>query len=520
MKRAVSTNDSRAARLVLNANLLIAILVITGGQPADAMIQNSPVSYAGLPAYQNVQPTMVQNEFRDLDVRLKELEREVTRIREPGQDSQPALEAQGDKGAADAAKVVGERLDKLEKSVEDIDGSFKNVVYNGYSGATMEFEGRIHLDYWAFPDVETDIFPLEGGNPQDGFEFRRLRYGVSGSVADNMEYKLDLEFADPSSPGFRDAYIGVTDLPYFNTVLIGNQKRPYGLDHLNSSKYNIFLERPLIVEAINQDARRLGIASYGFSKNQFWNWRYGVFNQQLIQGNGSYRGDHYQLEAAGRLAATPWYDETSGGRGYLHLAVAGSAGYPDGQGGSNNTARYRTRVEARTENRWIDTGTIAGADETLLGAMEAVLNLGSTQIGGEAQRVNVNRDAGFGPDLAFHGGYIYVSHFLTGEHMPWSRESGTLGRVKPLENFFSVRTCDQQVARGLGAWQVATRYSMADFRDLDIDGGVARNWTFALNWYWNPSVHWQMNYIVGEIDRGAVVGGDYQIIGTRVCIDF
>jgi len=72
-----------------------------------------------------------------------------------------------------------------------------------------------------------------------------------------------MEFAGGNDSEFRDAYIRVKDVSWLQTVLIGNQKRPYGLDHLNSSRHNVFLERPFVIEAFNQDARRLGIVSYG-----------------------------------------------------------------------------------------------------------------------------------------------------------------------------------------------------------------------------------------------------------------
>ncbi len=52
-----------------------------------------------------------------------------------------------------------------------------------------------------------------------------------------------------------------------------------------------------------------------------WNWRYGVYNQRLMQDEGNYTNDHLQPELAGRLANTIWYDEISDGRGYAHWAV-------------------------------------------------------------------------------------------------------------------------------------------------------------------------------------------------------
>ena len=156
--------------------------------------------------------------------------------------------------------------------------------------------------------------------------------------------------------------------------------------------------------------------------------------------------------------------------------------------------------------------------------MEGVLNVGPVQVVGEYENVWMQRNAGF-QDLHLHGGYVYVSYFLTGEHMPWDRKSGTLGRVKPFENFFLLRGADGESIRGKGAWQVAARYSYADFNDKDILGGVGEAVTLGVNWYWNPNARMQFNYIFGSIDnRGlgnnGVVSGDYQILGTRMMIHF
>ncbi|MCA9064667.1 MAG: ATPase, partial [Planctomycetaceae bacterium] len=306
-----------------------------------------------------------------------------------------------------------------------------------------------------------------------------------------------------------------------------------GLDHMNSSRYNIFLERPFVIESFNQDARRLGLSANGVSDDEAWNWRYGVWQQRLIQDEGNAIGDHLQGEIAGRLANTYWYDETSDGRGYAHWAIAGTFAHPDGSTGgdpatiglseSQNEARFRHRGEARHLTRWLDTGRIAGADWYELLAIEKVFNIGSLQIVGEYQTIFMQRDPGFS-DLTLHGGYVYVAYFLTGEHMPWDRGTGNLGRPKPFENFFLVDRCCGGTGTGWGAWQVAARYSYADFNDKDIMGGIGENLTFGLNWLWNDNTRMQFNYMHGTIDNrrvgAAVYSGNYDAIGTRLCIDF
>ncbi len=463
----------------------------------------------------------VEESLGSFEEQVEGFEEQVEEFEEQAEENQETIEG------------VEEDLESLTEDFEEFSGD-KTIVHSGSSASTMKISGRIHADYWGFPANDPGIDLLEGGpdGPQARLAFRRMRFGVSGKLSANMVYKIEMEFAGGNDSEFRDAYFGWNDLPFLQTVLLGNQKRPYGLDHLNSSRYNVFLERPFVIESFNQDARRLGLQSYGHSEDLRWNWRYGVFNQRLIQDEGNFTNDNLQLEAAQRLATTFWYDEVSGGRGYGHFAFSHSWASPDGltdgdnggPGPDQNEARFRHRPEARSASRWLDTGRIAGTDDYHLYGLEGVLNIGALQLVAEAQYVDVNRDAGAGPDLDFWGAYAYASFFLTGEHMPWKRKSGTLDRIKPFENFFMVNTSDG-VRGGWGAWQIAARYSYADFNDGDIFGGIGESLTVGLNWYWTANARMQFNWIHGSIEdnqesTGVSLSGDYDIVGARFMVDF
>ena len=461
---------------------------------------------------------LLKEQLKRMELRLEELENDV--------EKKVAKTSSSSKDSAKASEDVDKRLKELEKgfeeqgeSIEKIDSTIPGLVHSGHKKPKMTLFGRIHLDYWAFPDADEGIETLEGEDPRDRVIFRRLRIGVKGDLNDNMFYKYEGEFAGGVATSYRDAFIGFKDLPLFNTVIVGNHKRPYGLDHLNSSRYNVFIERPFVVEAFNQDSRRLGISSNGVSEDQAWNWRYGVYHQELTQNGPGFFNDTYQAEVTGRLANTAWYDESSGGRGYFHWAVSGSWGEVDG-GDPLNAARYRTRPEARSTSRWLDTGRISGAESNSLFGLESVFNVGAFQMTAEYLQTNVERDNAVGRDVGFGGGYVQVAYFLTGEHTPWVRKTGTLGRVKPFENFFSVRDGEGNRAMGLGAWQVAARYSYADLQDEDITGGKGESLTLGLNWWWNPNARMQLNYLVGEIEREPIASGDYQILGLRCMVDF
>ncbi|MFG0254359.1 MAG: OprO/OprP family phosphate-selective porin [Rhodopirellula sp. JB053] len=464
-------------------------------------------------------------------------------------DAPGGEEADEEEGDSDIEKLseeiaaFGEDMDAFEESLEKVEelAGNKSIVVSGTSKSTMKVSGRVHVDAWGFDhDENINEIAANDNDESNRLGFRRLRFGVKGKIKDNMIYKIEMELAGGNASEFRDAFIGWTDLPYLQEVLLGNQKRPYGLDHLNSSRYNVFIERPFVIEAFNEDARRLGLQSYGVSDNQAWNWRYGVFNGRNVQDEGNYVGDHLQLEIAGRLANTIWYDQTSGGRGYAHWAISGthsdvSTDQDDKADGADAESQFRTRPEGRTAgDRWLDTGNIAGLDYYNMLGLETVVNLGALQFVGEYQSNWCERD-GF-EDVQLHGGYLYASYFLTGEHIPWDRESGTLGRVKPFENFWLVDTAGGGRAAGWGAWQIAARLSYADFNDgagamgtpNAVRGGEAESLTIGLNWHWNTNARMQFNYITGEIsDRydsdgsASLVGtGDYDIYGARFMVDF
>lgn len=412
-------------------------------------------------------------------------------------------------------------LESLQRRIEELEAAQARVptVATG-TDSTIELFGRIHLDVWTFPYTAAGIDVLENGDPADdpgsNFQFRRARLGMAGKVFDEIVYKFEIDFGHPDEFAFKDLYFGWEDLPVVQTLLIGNQKRPYGLDALNSSNANVFMERPFTNDLTTPDARRFGIASYGHSEDLLWNWRWGAYDQVDLARIGDVRTDRIQPELAARLAATPWYDEESGGRYYAHTAVSASIGWPNGEpmpGDSDNQARYASRPEARSDSRWIDTGAIAMAEQQYLVGAEGALNLDRLQLVGEYQGVWVDR--GSLESVFLHGGYVYVAYFLTDGFMPWSRARGTVGAAKA--DF-----------GGAGAFQIAARYSYADYSTEDVLGGVGHAVTLGFNWYWSRRASMQVNYVRGEIsDRmvmdgnGAVFdGGDYDIVGIRFRVNF
>ena len=394
---------------------------------------------------------------------------------------------------------------------------------------TQRWSGRIQADYWAFPHTSAGANAFENGDVNepvaDRFLFRRLRVGIQGQIPDNMLYKLEVDFNNPNNPQLKDNYIGWDNLPTLRTLLIGNQKRPYSLDQIHSTRFTIFIERPAIIEAFNQDSRRFGIQSYGYSEDLAYNWRYGAFKSQDIQNLGTVLatpiGD-YQAEVAGRFART-WWDEASDGSTYAHTGIAGTVASTDPTAPANSTAHFQTRPEARTETRWLDTGVIAGANNyELLFGLEGVWNYGPLHVEGKYQHVWMQRHqparfelrwrlylCGLVPDRRTHG---------------LGSPDGATGPRRAVHEFLSCPHDGRRDRRRLRHWQVAVRLSHADLSNLNVHGGISNEVTYSLIWYFNSHSKLIFNCITGDIrDRRPVDGqtaANFTILGTRLAVDF
>ena len=503
---------------------------------------------------------IAQDRTESIESILKRLEAAESRIKELESDQSPPTiytptKAYEESDTGGAEKLT-DRLKDLEKSNKELSKDYESLSKDwtkfydaekkkkeaAAKKPTFQINGRIHLDYWTFPDGDDGIgffehpvqfdgggnpIPNFGTDPEDFVTFRRIRLEMKGDVLDWGLWRVQIDFNNPSSAEIKDVYFGFKNLPNNQQLRIGHQKRPLGLDHLNSSRYNVFTERPFVVEAFNEDARRLGILMVGSTDDEMYNWQYGTYFLENLTRDGRYLGDSHQMSLNARLHSSPWYDESSDGRGYYHWAVSAMAGHPngtaDGTDGHRNEGRFRTRPESRTQSRWLNTGRIPGADWYYIAAAESMLNVGAFQLTGEFQYNHMNRDHGFN-NVDFKGGYLFASYMLTGEHIPYDRKSGTIGRLKPFENFFLVDKCDGGKGHGWGALGIAARYSYLDVTDGDVMGGVGQSATLALNWYWTAYSKVQLNLIRGNIDDHAPIGGfsdgDYTIFGTRFAMEF
>ncbi|NQU19812.1 MAG: hypothetical protein HQ567_00905 [Candidatus Nealsonbacteria bacterium] len=421
--------------------------------------------------------------------------------------------------------------------------------------------GRIAVDAAAFSQSTDNL--QEYGNIENGCGITRARIHVRGEAFHVIDYKLEMGFDnwasvidDFQTPGaqtqflqrrvqstaFKDAYVGINELPWLGHVKIGRFKEPFGLSKMTSSRFTTFMERSPVSVAF-APGRGLGIMASDWSDSERFTWAAGVFRSVIDPDPPIRSGDNGGIAATMRLTALPWYDEATEGRGLFHLGLGYSYRDPDdGAAGFSSPPESLLAFRARDPGlgaigiagmeltHIVDTGSIGDVTNWQLLGLETAWVYGPLSVQAEYMAASVRRAAGVAQPHTFNGGYIQMSYFLTGEHRPYHRTEGKFTRVVPFENFFRVRTEGGDVVTGKGAWELAYRFSAVDLDFYDVTeedavdrfkGGRSVNHTFGVNWYLNPYTRLMANCVlINATPKGDVDYSDLQVFQVRAQIDF
>lgn len=353
----------------------------------------------------------------------------------------------------------------------------------------MRIGGRIMVDGAMYDD---DIAALGSGA-----EMRRARLFAQGTLWKVWNYKLQYDFTGTGKAAINDAYIQYTGLPS-GSIKIGQFKEPYSLQNITSSKYVAFMERGL--PHLLTPGRSIGLG-YGTGGSN-WTANVGLF----AQGIDTTAGENDQSYAlTGRVTYAPIYIKNQQA---LHFG----AGYSYRNLDDTQTLRFRERPESHITNvRLIDTGNF-DADSLQRFNVEALWMQGPFAVQGEYSRVDVDRVIAGNSDVDFDGYYIEGSWFLTGESINYNPKKGALGKITPKGILGK---------GGVGAWQIATRFSSLNLTDQDINGGEEDNLAIGLNWYPNSNLKFMANYVkVLDVEGGPNAGDEPSVFSLRAQVEF
>ncbi len=425
----------------------------------------------------------------DADERIQRLEHQVRILRQELEQQRAAL---------------GKQQQQLEESTVPAKGavlattngralSFKSVD-NDFS---FQVGGRLQADA-AFHDAS-------GADFGDGTNIRRLFLDVRGTVGQHWNYRYQYDFARPGGSdsgarGIRDAWIQYTGLGK-HQITLGNFKAPLGLEHLQSGLGTTFIERG-VTDLFSPD-RRLGIGYNTSGSN--WSTALGVFGERAEGDVGAEGDEGWDLN--GRFTFAPLNEANS----ILHLGIAGRFHKPED---STNELRFSSRPETNvTGVRIVDTGVIPGVDDFYSIGLEAGWVAGPFSLQGEYIGTRLKRGSGL-DNVDLNAWYVHGSYTLTGEPRTYRASTGVFDRP---------RVSSPVGKGGIGAWEVALRYSSADLSDANIVGGEFENLTLGLNWYALDNLRFSANYThVLDVDRpGSIYDGlDLNTLTLRAQIDF
>jgi phosphate-selective porin OprO and OprP len=488
-----------------------------------------PTDFAEAPPAPIAQHTFsLEDRLRDLEMRLMQQQNENELFRNQ---------------LAEIGKKKDEKPDP--KSMK---ASWKHQL--NFESADKNFSvhlgGRTQLDtVWLHSNPAAFGVGNNGGS-QDSANFRRARLRADGTIYKTIDYAVEYDFvnsqndnaglvgglpAQPASaanviqvPAPTDAYFTFRETPIVGNVKVGQQKEPIGLEHLTSSRYLDFMER-----SFNQDAYT-GPSNNGFSLGAmaFDNfgegdrglWQVGVFKNSANAYCYALDDGAYAFDS--RLTYLVW-DECEG-RQLLHIGGAYSHRDP-----LNNSLTIRSRGSLRNGpgalNPVFASSGAFMTDTQDLYCAEMALVLGSFQLQSEyiaSTASNATNGGGNHGTYFTNGYYVMASYFLTGENRAYDKKAGTFARVVPYRNS---RWCPEDGSEaGYGAWQILVRYSNLDLDDNGINGGQLQDYTAGLNWFLNPNLKIQANYVFTDRDSlGSPVApgaGGIHGFGMRLAHDF
>lgn len=342
------------------------------------------------------------------------------------------------------------------------------VITSADGAFSFKPRGRMHADAWSVSSRGADV------DYASGTELRRARLGVDGTLYHDFLYSIEVDFAG-GSVDFQDVIIAYTGVPGA-TFTLGYHKSPNTLEDQTSDNYVTFMERAAYAAALSPGR---GIGASARLSRERWMITAGIFGEAENDSRDG-KVDEGWLAGA-RVTVAPVLSKDQ----IVHVGVSG---YYLNAAADQPQFRLSSRPEFHLGTALVNTGLIDVADATFAGS-EAAAVWGPVHAAAEWGWQWASLRAG--GTAVFDGGYAQAGWFLTGERRPYSAATGTFGRLQPASPFLD---------GGVGAFELAARYSRLDLSDSLVMGGVMTNWTLGLNWYPTAYTRLMLNWVRFKAD--------------------
>lgn len=372
------------------------------------------------------------------------------------------------------------------------------VIESPKSDYKIWFDNRIQFDAGAFFGAPDYADPI--GN---GVSIRRARFAIKAQVDKNWYGEFDMDLAD-GLVELKDAivrYTGVKNLE----LQVGNFKENFSIQRNSSSRYLMFLERPMVCSAL-APSRHLG---FNAKYDNPWIWASaGIFaqegagaeeitnvqdnNKDFGRGISFLRNTGYSVTT--KVVFRPLCNLDNAG---LHIGAAYSYRTTKGSMATGEWGTYRASARNSTSinrKKYIDTNNLKDYDYNNLWTVEIAGHWGGLRY--EAAYIGDNvhfKDTKLTND--FGGWYVQAGYLLFGGKQRYDSKGAKYTRALRGKKWGDLELC--------------ARYEYCNLNDTResakalVYGGSAEAYTVGLNWWVTNNVRMQVNYQYNNNDRYA-----------------
>lgn len=372
------------------------------------------------------------------------------------------------------------------------------VIESPKSDYKIWLDNRIQFDAGAFFGAPDYADPI--GN---GVSIRRARFAIKAQVDKNWYGEFDMDLAD-GLVELKDAivrYTGVKNLE----LQVGNFKENFSIQRNSSSRYLMFLERPMVCSAL-APSRHLG---FNAKYDNPWIWASaGIFaqegagaeeianvqdnNKDFGRGISFLRNTGYSVTT--KVVFRPLCNLDNAG---LHIGAAYSYRTTKGSMATGEWGTYRASARNSTSinrKKYIDTNNLKDYDYNNLWTVEIAGHWGGLRY--EAAYIGDNvhfKDTKLTND--FGGWYVQAGYLLFGGKQRYDSKGAKYTRALRGKKWGDLELC--------------ARYEYCNLNDTResakalVYGGSAEAYTIGLNWWVTNNVRMQLNYQFNNNDRYA-----------------
>lgn len=381
-----------------------------------------------------------------------------------------------------------------------------NASENGFGLKSADGKNEIKLrslaqiDYRNYHDGSNDAKNI------DGFDFRRIRPSIEGTVFGKYDFRFVPEFGEAktanatSTSGIVDAYLDARFKPWLQ-VRAGKFKPYVGLERQQSGGDIKFIERSYVSNNILPN-RDLGVSLHGDLFEGRLAYAAGVFNGVVDGGDNITSQDtNGDKDYAVRVFITPFKggDSLLAGLGF---GLGATHGNFNGSTTATGLPSYKTPGQQTTFFAY--NATTFGYGDRTRWTPQANYYYGPFGVIAEYARVSqdVRNSSNQTASIDNDAWQIAASWLITGE-------DASFKGVKPKQSF------DPDGA-GWGAWELIARHeenhidhaafstttTTARFANPITAAKSAKSWAAGVNWYLNQNLKLAVNYEQTRFDGG------------------